>query len=239
MFRPSDQFETAAAFLSTSPALSTVSNDVKLELYALYKCITVSKKPTTPRPSLFDFAGRAKWDAWDKLGQQSDEPQALVWEQRYLEIARSLGWQEGIQPRPESLDTGSTPAKSSDGGSEENKAQASGGGMGVAVSTMAQPPVNAKDHGTLHGFALSNDVQGLAGFLDAHSEINLDFLDEYGYTALHLAADRGSASVVQVLLERGADASIKDSDEFTALALAEVGGHDDIAKTIRGHKPAG
>lgn len=55
----------------------------------------------------------------------------------------------------------------------------SGGGMGVVVSTMSQPPLDPRDHGTLHGFALSNDIKGLLRLLDAHSEMNLDSLDEY------------------------------------------------------------
>lgn len=149
--------------------------DEHAQLYALYKCITVSKSPQTPRPSLFDFTGRAKWDAWYKLGTQSDE--ASIWTQRYLEIARSLGWQEGVQT--ESVDFGSAPANASDSGSERRDGPASGGGMGVSVSAMSQPPLDAGDHGTLHGFALSNDAKGLLTFLDAQSEINLDSLDEY------------------------------------------------------------
>lgn len=71
-----------------------------------------------------------------------------------------------------------------------------------------------------------------------------------GYTALHLAADRGSGSVVKILLDKGANASLKvgcfyddrfpsglnfwqDSDETTALELAEIGGHDDIREMLQ------
>jgi acyl-CoA-binding domain-containing protein 6 len=195
----SDRLESAASYISTSPALSKVSNDVKLEvsvscclcatwlllklmaraqLYALYKCITIAKNPQSPRPSLFDFTGRAKWDAWDKLGRQSDEPEPDVWRQRYLEIAESLGWKEGVQQHG-LIATGSTPSKAPNTEAEKGDAQTSGGGMGVVVSAMSQPPLDPRDHGTLHGFALSNDAKGLSEFLDARSKINLDSLDEY------------------------------------------------------------
>lgn len=128
---------------------------------------------------MFDFTGRAKWDAWDNLGRHSDEPQPDVWRQRYLEIAKSLGWQEGVQ-QSDPVAIG-TPYKAPNTEVEKGVSQTSGGGggMGVVVSTMSQPPLDPRDHGTLHGFALSNDIKGLLRFLDAHSEMNLDSLDEY------------------------------------------------------------
>jgi peroxisomal 3,2-trans-enoyl-CoA isomerase len=48
-------------------------NDTKLQLYALYKQATVGTCNTS-RPGMMDFVGRAKWDAWNSLGQmtQSD-----------------------------------------------------------------------------------------------------------------------------------------------------------------------
>lgn len=140
----------------------------------------MSKNPQTPRPSLFDFTGRAKWDAWDKLGRQSDQLEPNAWRQRYLDIARSLGWQEGVQSYSEA--TGGALATASDEETGTGDAQSSRGGgigMGVVVSAMSQPPLDDQDHGTLHGFALSNNAKGLLEFLDAHSDINLDSLDDY------------------------------------------------------------
>lgn len=73
-----------------------------------------------------------------------------------------------------------------------------------------------------------------------------------GYTALHLACDRGNLAVVELLLKHGADRTLKascplmwfpricaqlyliqDPDELTALELAETCGHDEIVKALK------
>ena len=45
---------------------------MKLKMYALFKQAT-SGKVTTPRPGMVDFVGRAKWDAWNTLGDMSQD----------------------------------------------------------------------------------------------------------------------------------------------------------------------
>ena len=73
-----------------------------------------------------------------------------------------------------------------------------------------------------------------------------------GYTALHLACDRGNLATVKVLLKHGADqtlkashsfmhrwcicaqkCSVQDQDELTALELAETCSHDEIVKVLK------
>uniref|UniRef100_A0A8C9W8B8 Acyl-CoA-binding protein n=1 Tax=Scleropages formosus TaxID=113540 RepID=A0A8C9W8B8_SCLFO len=41
-----------------------------LEIYSLYKQTTVGDV-NTARPGMLDFAGKAKWDAWEKKKGQS------------------------------------------------------------------------------------------------------------------------------------------------------------------------
>lgn len=77
------QFETAAAEAQELP--SRPSNDVLLQLYALYKQGTkgdVSGK----RPGFTNPVGRAKYDAWSKLkGTASADAQ-----QKYVDLVNSL-----------------------------------------------------------------------------------------------------------------------------------------------------
>ncbi|GFR20685.1 enoyl-CoA delta isomerase 2, mitochondrial [Trichonephila clavata] len=47
-------------------------NDVKLNLYALFKQATEGSCKQS-KPSLFDMVGKAKWDAWNSLGAMSQE----------------------------------------------------------------------------------------------------------------------------------------------------------------------
>ena len=66
-------------------ALSKLSNEKKLEIYALYKQATVGDV-NTDRPGMFDQKGRAKWDAWSgKKGMGSEEAK-----QAYIEIGEAV-----------------------------------------------------------------------------------------------------------------------------------------------------
>lgn len=60
-------------------------NTTLLQLYALYKQATVGNV-TTSRPGQFDFVGRAKWDAWDKLKGTSTQ-EAM---QMYINLVEEL-----------------------------------------------------------------------------------------------------------------------------------------------------
>jgi ankyrin repeat protein len=54
-----------------------------------------------------------------------------------------------------------------------------------------------------------------------------------GFTALHLAADRGHAPAVAYLLSLGADKTILDPDEQTALEIATISGRDDVVELLQ------
>ncbi|KZP16837.1 ankyrin [Athelia psychrophila] len=230
----SSAFRDAAAYLSSASSLSKVSTVTKLELYGLFKHLTVAPAPNTSRPSIFDMTGRAKWDAWSaafqSYGTQSGEA-----EQRYLSIAGDLGWTEssGVTTTPGVLvEDGSQGSEGDIWDKADAPSNHGAGGMGNSVSAVASAPLDERDAKTPHGMAVSNDVAGLEAYLNAHPEADLNELDEYGYTPLHLACDRGNSGIVRTLLARGADRSLKDPDEFTALELANVAGHDDIVALI-------
>jgi len=131
-----------------------------------------SKSPSTSRPSIFDMTGRAKWDAWTAVGKKYERPEEV--EQRYLEIARTLGWTEQTKvPEPK------TPSTDKDiwDKDEVSHASSGGGGLAVAVSSMAPPPKVIDN--SIHGIALSNDITGLKEILEAHPETDLNVLDEF------------------------------------------------------------
>ncbi|KAI5898445.1 ankyrin [Schizophyllum commune H4-8] len=226
---PSANFEAAAAYLSNAPSLAKVSTAVKLELYGLFKCATVGATPTTSRPSLFDMTGRAKWDAWAEWGKKY--PTTGVAEARYIERAKELGW-DGAAPQPTQKSEkakGKEARKDEDNIWDDSDDEASakkGGGLGVNVSRMAAPEGEVEEN--LHGYAVANDAGRIAAYLDAHPGKGVDAKDEYGFTPLHLATDRGNVEAVKMLLARGADAQCKDPDGLTAVELAEEAGHGNI-----------
>jgi acyl-CoA-binding protein len=66
-------------------------NNTLLQLYALYKQATVGDVNTS-RPSQFDFVGRAKWDAWEKLKGTSTQSAM----QSYVDLVQQLKRNDGL-----------------------------------------------------------------------------------------------------------------------------------------------
>jgi len=223
---PSEEFDAAASYLSDASSLSQVSVATKLELYGLFKFVTVSPTPNTSKPGIFDFTGRAKWESWQEVGirySSRSDPDGSA-QARYLEIAKSLGWKPGATAGGDSL------GHDTDGERESTKGFVTG--TGVFVSTMSAPKDDDLD--TVHGLAIAGDTQRLEKLLTAGTSLDLNQKDQYGYTALHLACDRGNLAVVELLLKHGANRTIKDPDELTALELAETCGHDEVVKVLKG-----
>ncbi|RPD81921.1 ankyrin [Lentinus tigrinus ALCF2SS1-7] len=235
-YNPSESFREAASYLSKASSLSSVSNATKLELYAIFKYLTVSSTPNVPKPSIFDFTGKAKWEAWQTAGKTYQDPSDA--EKRYLEIARSLGWVEGKAEEPKPATT----KESEDGGEEDiwdksddegesMKPKREGGAMGRTTSTMTMEDDKGSSS-ALSNLAVAGDVSVMLAYFHGQPDADVNARDENGYTPLHLAADRGHLEVVDILLKRGANPEIKDPDEFTAKELAEIAGHTDIAALL-------
>ena len=77
------QFEAAAVAVKGIPA--NPGNDVKLQLYALYKQGSEGDAQGE-RPGFMDIVGRAKYDAWAKLKGISQEDAM----QQYIGLVKSL-----------------------------------------------------------------------------------------------------------------------------------------------------
>ena len=56
--------------------------------------------------------------------------------------------------------------------------------------------------------------------------------DEHGYTALHLAAERGHAKIVPERLARRASINLRTASGFTPLALAAQSGDDETVLVL-------
>ncbi|XP_042351253.1 acyl-CoA-binding protein-like [Plectropomus leopardus] len=64
------KFDTAAAEVKTLTAKPT--DEEMLQVYSLFKQASVGDV-NTDRPGMFDFTGKAKWDAWKKQEGKSKE----------------------------------------------------------------------------------------------------------------------------------------------------------------------
>ncbi|XP_020783246.1 enoyl-CoA delta isomerase 2, mitochondrial isoform X2 [Boleophthalmus pectinirostris] len=83
-----EQFEEAKSKLSTLK--NDPGNEAKLKIYALFKQATVGRC-STARPGMIDFINRAKWDAWNALGDTAQDDAR----QQYCDLIGSLVAAEG------------------------------------------------------------------------------------------------------------------------------------------------
>ncbi len=68
-------FEKAGQYVREMPASVSVSNETKLGFYAHFKQATVGPcaKHGGSQPYKIQFEARAKWDAWNALGEMTAE----------------------------------------------------------------------------------------------------------------------------------------------------------------------
>ncbi|GAA5879014.1 hypothetical protein JCM3774_004468 [Rhodotorula dairenensis] len=219
-------FEAAVAHIGSSRVPS--DTQTKLQLYALYKIATVSIRPVPgSRPGMLDFTGRAKWDAWDKAGAQ-DGMTADEAKRRYVRLAEErFDFQDTPTPEGTTRDaTGAQKGTTSASGPKQERM--------VAVSMLASDFVDEAPALKLHELAIAGNARDLETFLASPDSdgTDLDARDSYGYTALHLATDRGHVEAVKALLAAGADKSIPDEDGNSALDLAQFAEHDEIVAVL-------
>ncbi|KAL3697785.1 hypothetical protein R1sor_011861 [Riccia sorocarpa] len=223
-------FGAAATFVATQavgPGLK-VSNEDQLLLYGLYKCATEGPCRTT-QPPAYRMSARAKWNAWQKLGDIGPE-EAM---NRYIALVSKMSpdWNKAL---PKAEDQGES---STDVGDAVQR-----GGMGGPVfSSLMMNEEGGDEEGTLepiHVSAREGDVAGLSQQIENGTTINLQ--DSDGRTALHWAADRGHLSAVELLIQKGAEIHSKDVEGQTALHYAVTCEQEEIAKYLvsKGADPA-
>ncbi|WP_126243665.1 acyl-CoA-binding protein [Chitinophaga rhizosphaerae] len=77
-------FEAAVAASKTLDAKP--DNDVLLQLYSLYKQATEGDINVEPPANMFDFVGKAKYDAWNNLKGKSKDAAM----QDYIDLVNQL-----------------------------------------------------------------------------------------------------------------------------------------------------
>lgn len=237
-YEPSQTFHHASAYLSSYGG--SLSNATRLEIYGLFKRVTVGPTPNGSKPGLFDMKGKAKWGAWENAGKHYQRPGDA--ESKYIAIAKDLGWNE-LQPNSIPAPPPTRAKPSGEGEEEEDiwdenpapRQAGAGQGLGVGVSVVSRTDEGAtgSEGGSgIHSLILDGDATKLKEFIESNPGLDPNVADEYGYTPLHLASDRGHLEMVKLLLAKGADKSIKDPDDFTPKALAEIAGNKDIVDLL-------
>ncbi|EDQ86049.1 uncharacterized protein MONBRDRAFT_34000 [Monosiga brevicollis MX1] len=217
---------TAAAQRIRDARHLALDNDAKLALYGLYK--QGSEGPCNmPKPGIFDFAGRAKWAAWQELGSLD---QAVAQAQYVALVNQHLGLAHVADAAAGESSSGSeseseSAASDSDGcdvedetvqksNNEDDKGATS---LGAVQSTLLPPESGRLPADmSLHELAADGQLPELQARWAA-SDLDIDVRDEDGMTMLHWATDHGQTAVGIWLIEHGANVNLPDAEGTTAL----------------------
>ncbi|KAH6561403.1 hypothetical protein BASA50_009506 [Batrachochytrium salamandrivorans] len=181
------------------PSFQTTS---LLKLYALFKVATLGQC-TIARPGIFDFQGRAKWDAWNDI---SDMPQSLA-KLQYVSLVEEL-----LNLRSETGDA------LSDSNRHTNSAVLA---TGFRVSSMNNSRETISDADkTIFEWAEEGSVPHVNEMLQAGICINVR--DKEGMSLLHWAADRDYLDLAKLLLEHGIQVNAQDNTGLTPLHYALI-----------------
>ena len=213
-----------------------------------------SSAPGVAAPSKFNVIAHAKYTAWGKFEGMPVETAMIKYIEasHYLtEDAAKSGIISGTGGGPIPLENDnadivytkedeyrSSDEESNDDEEDDKNDNAEVRGMGIRQSIMQQQPLAPAPATTprkraLIAAAMEGDVARLRDAIDSLSSIAaIAEADETGQTALHFAADRGSAGCVSLLLDRGADANCTDAEGISALQAAVIGGDAECVRLL-------
>lgn len=180
-----------------------------LKFYGFYKQATTGKCDV-PKPGIFNMAGRAKWMAWNELGDLSKEL-AMKGYIQHLTQLKPLWDQcsEGDDYKPQK-------------------------GSWVSVSTFAHEEDLATEDKSIVDFIKEGNLTELEKSL-ANPEVPsiVNELDDEGLGLVHWAADRGNERVLKLILAvPGIDIDLRDAGGQTALHYASSCGNRDCVKVL-------
>lgn len=213
-----EKFNRAADYLQH--LVNKLDSNQLLEFYGLYKQSTVGPCNTS-KPGIFSMQARAKWNAWNELGSMNKEFAMQTYVTKLNDIESD--WDANNSTK--------TTSKKS---------------LWVSVSTpMAAEEENVNTSGTktLIDHVKDENIDEVLAFFSSSISIEpqknsdkIAIVNKYGsdgLAAIHWAADRGYANILDILLRNGANVNLIDKDSGqTALHYAISCGHVDCVKIL-------
>ena len=193
------------------------SDKDKLLLYGYYKQATCGRC-TGKRPGMLSFVARAKWDAWNELGDM-DKETAM---KKYIEEAdRIVPVKHKGETSEKSEDTQTTKKKETwvvfsqpvmESGDDDDKVD----------------DKNNDDDDAIWGLIDNDDIEGVVKEMKMRAEQGKKMpVNRFGYTPLHYAVEKGKENIVKALVcdERVShfvNVNERDNDGNTPLHIAAL-----------------
>jgi acyl-CoA-binding protein len=210
-------FENAVSRINNMDDQVVMSQGDKLMFYGLYKQIIMGNAPEQPPKNMGFLSEHYKFSSWQKMhGMPMD-----VAIQHYVDAVNHFTSNSiGVDDEHADDDVGglgpaavSVPAKIENGGYSDDNFNAG--------SVEAQ----------LLRAAGENDVTALQKLLELPN-CNVDYADESGQTALHLAADKNAVKAMEMLIKAGCNVNAADGDGISVLQAAVIAGHVEICRIL-------
>lgn len=182
-----------------------------LEFYGLFKQATVGQC-NTPKPGMFNLQAKAKWGAWNRLGELPREEAMNL----YVQSVCSL-FPDRFRPELDSSTKDSSWA---------------------AVSSLRCEDVDIPENEkNAFDFVKESNLTKLKALLEPVKKFDINRVDDIGLGLIHWASDRGDPETLQLLLDGGADVNLCDSDGQTGLHYAASCGNIECVRLLLQYKP--
>lgn len=246
-------FNRAADYLQH--LVNKLDSKALLKFYGLYKQATVGRCNVS-KPGIFNMQGRAKWSAWNDLGEMTKEVAMETYVRTLDEIepewnaSPSTGASKTKKPSWVSV---SRPYNEDNDELDPNEKKfidhVKEGNVDEVLALFGNALVidNAENRSDLIHLLNEHDDTGLAAIHWAADRGHANILDlllshgadvnlidgDCGQTALHYATSCAYVDCIKALLKHGADRTIGDSDGLTPLDIAFEADDDDVLKILR------
>ena len=104
--------------------------------------------------------------------------------------------------------------------------------LSAALASSQVATQNPNPNRSLRDWAETGQTEAVRELLSGTAEVNVDYRDAHGWTALMYALKSGHDDIVEMLLDAGVNVRLKNNDEESALHIAAKHGRTDATRLL-------